>query len=117
MMYVHQATDSFKKREFVLEYSDNPMYPQYVKFDLIQDRVNLVDNIEVGEKIEVTFNLRGREWTSPQGEKKYFNTLDAWRIQKIEAANSAPAAGGQGTGVYDMAKDMATDDGADDLPF
>lgn len=110
-----QITDSFKKREFVVEYADNPMYPQFVKFELIQDRCNLVDAVEVGDKVEVTFNLRGREWTSPQGEKKYFNTLDAWRIQKVEAQNAVPAA--QGEGVYNMAADMASDDGADDLPF
>lgn len=116
-MDVQQITDSFKKREFVVEYADNPMYPQFVKFELIQDRCNLVDSVEVGDKVEVTFNLRGREWTSPQGEKKYFNTLDAWRIQKVEAQNAVPAAQGAGNGVYDMAADMASDDGADDLPF
>ena len=116
-MDVQQVTETFKKREFVLEYADNPMYPQYVKFELIQDRTNLVDSVEVGDKIDVTFNIRGREWTAPDGVKKYFNTLDAWRIQKIEANNSAPAAGGQGTGVYDMAAEVASDDGADDLPF
>lgn len=112
---IQQVTDTFRKREFVLEYADNPMYPQYVKFELIQDRVTLVDAYEVGDKIEITFNLRGRQWTSPQGETKYFNTLDAWRIQKIEAENGAPAA--EGSGVYDMAAEMSKDDGADDLPF
>lgn len=110
-----QVTDSFKKREFVVEYADNPMYPQYVKFELIQDRCDLINDLQVGDKIEVTFNLRGREWTAPDGVKKYFNTLDAWRVQKVEANNSVPAA--QGAGVYDMAGDMAKDDGADDLPF
>lgn len=110
-----QVTDSFKKREFVVEYADNPMYPQFVKFELIQDRCDLVNDLNVGDKVEVTFNLRGREWTAPDGVKKYFNTLDAWRIQKVEANNSVPAS--QGTGVYDMAGDMAKDDGADDLPF
>lgn len=114
-MDAQNVTETFKKREFVVEYADNPMYPQFVKFELIQDRCGLVDSVEVGDKVEVTFNLRGREWTSPQGEKKYFNTLDAWRIQKVEAQNAVPAA--QGSGVYDMAADMASDDGADDLPF
>ena len=117
--FIIRTVSSFKKREFVVEYADNPMYPQFIKFQLVQDRTNLLDGIEVGDKLEVTFNLRGREWTDPQGEKKYFNSLDAWRIQKIEAQNSAPApdAAGAGTGVYDMAADMAADQGADDLPF
>ncbi len=114
-MDVQQITDSFKKREFILEYADNPMYPQYVKFELIQDRVTLVDSMEVGDKIEVTFNLRGRQWVSPQGETKYFTTLDAWRVQKIDSQAGVPAA--EGSGVYDMAVGAADEDGADDLPF
>lgn len=109
-----QITDTFRKREFVVEYVENPLYPQYVKFELIQDRCALIDSINVGDRMEVTFNLRGREWTNPEGEKKYFTTLEAWRVQKMETANSAPAANG-GQPVYDMA-DMASDE-ADDLPF
>ncbi|MFN8394493.1 MAG: DUF3127 domain-containing protein [Bacteroidia bacterium] len=108
-----QISDTFKKREFVLEYVDNPLYPQYVAFQMIQDRVGLIDGYAVGDKIEVTFNLRGREWTSPQGEKKYFNTLEAWRIQKIDSGASTPASGS--TPVHDMA-DISSD-AADDLPF
>ncbi len=114
-MDIQQITDTFRKREFVLEYADNPMYPQYVKFELIQDRVTLVDSVEVGDKVEVTFNLRGRQWNNPQGETKYFTTLDAWRVQKVEAQAGVPAA--EGSGVYDMAAEAATDEGADDLPF
>ena len=98
----------------MIEYVDNPLYPQYVTFQMIQDRVSLIDNFAVGDKIEVTFNLRGREWTTPQGEKKYFNTLEAWRVSKIESAANAPASG-SATPVYDMA-DISSD-AADDLPF
>ena len=108
-----QITDTFRKREFVVEYVDNPLYPQYIKFELMQDRCALIDSVELGDRVEVTFNLRGREWTNPQGEKKYFTTLDAWRIQKVQAENGVPA--GQAQPVYDMA-DLASDE-ADDLPF
>lgn len=109
-----QITDTFKKREFVVEYVDNPLYPQYVKFEMTQDRCSLIDGVEVGDKLEVTFNLRGREWTNPQGEKKYFTTLDAWRVQKV-AEQTAPAADAGAQPVMDMA-DLSSDD-ADDLPF
>jgi translation initiation factor IF-3 len=116
-MYVkfetQQISDTFKKRDFVVEFIDNPLYPQYVTFQMIQDRVSLIDNIAVGDKIEVTFNLRGREWTTPQGEKKYFNTLEAWRVQKVESAANNPAPVAQP--VFDMA-DISSDS-ADDLPF
>jgi Domain of unknown function (DUF3127) len=108
-----QISDTFKKRDFVIEYVDNPLYPQYVTFQMVQDRVSLIDNFAVGEKIEVTFNLRGREWTNPQGEKKYFNTLEAWRIQKLESAANHPAS--TPASVYDVA-DISSDS-TDDLPF
>ena len=80
-----QVSDSFKKREFVVEYVDNPLYPQYVTLQLVQDRCDNIDKFNVGDKIEVTFNLKGREWTSPEGVVKYFNTLEAWRIQKPDS--------------------------------
>jgi translation initiation factor IF-3 len=107
-----QVTDTFRKRDFVVEYSDNPLYPQYIQFQTIQDRCTLIDNLEEGEKIEVTFNLRGREWTAPSGEKKYFNTLEAWRVQKVESAGNPPAVAAS---VVDMSN-LASDE-ADDLPF
>lgn len=106
-----QATDTFKRRTFVVEYIYNPLYPQYVSFELTQDRVSLIDKFPVGTQVEVTFNLRGREWTSPQGEKKYFNTLEAWRVQKVGEGDGATAS----APVYDMA-DISSDQ-ADSLPF
>lgn len=111
-----QISDSFKKRDFVVEYVDNPLYPQYVTFQINQDRVSLVDNFAVGDKIEVTFNLRGREWTNPQGEKKYFNTLEAWRVQKVEAGASTPSNGGGQTVQIGVPADISGDN-SDDLPF
>ena len=59
------------------------MYPQDILFQAVQDKCGMLDGIQPGEQVEVSFNLRGREWTSPQGEVRYFNTLDAWRIEKV----------------------------------
>lgn len=87
----NQVSDRFQKREFVIEYVENPMYPQYVLFQLVQDKVGLLDAVEAGAMLEVDFNLRGRSWTSPQGDTKYFNSLDAWRIKPV--AVNAPAEG------------------------
>jgi len=102
-----QVSEKFQKREFVI--SDNSsMYPQDVLFQLAQDACNKLDGFKEGETIEVSFNLRGREWTSPQGEIKYFNTLDAWRIEKINEGQSAPS------GPEDLNTKTADDD---DLPF
>lgn len=110
-----QITDSFRKREFVVEYLENPMYPQYVKFESIQDRTELIDAFNEGDQIEVSFNLKGREWTNPEGKKMYFTTLDAWRVQKVDSG-AAAAQGGSEQPVYQMA-DISAEDGADDLPF
>lgn len=111
---LQQVSASFKKREFVVEYVENPLYPQYVKFQLIQDRCDLLEPVNEGETVEVSFNLRGREWTAPDGEVKYFNSLDAWRVQKVEVAGAAGANTGAEP-VFDTASVGADD--ADDLPF
>ncbi|MFK7973075.1 MAG: DUF3127 domain-containing protein [Bacteroidia bacterium] len=84
IMDVQQVSNTFRKREFVLEYADNPMYPQYVLFQMVQDRVDLVSGYQVGDMVDVSFNIRGRQWTSPQGEIKYFNSLEAWRINPVQ---------------------------------
>ena len=72
-----QITERFRKREFVVELDDNPRYPQHVLFQLTGDRCENLDGYQVGETVSVEFSLRGREWTSPQGEVRYFNSLDA----------------------------------------
>ncbi|MBA2683777.1 MAG: DUF3127 domain-containing protein [Gemmatimonadaceae bacterium] len=81
----HQVSERFSKREFVLEVPDGK-YPQFVSFQLTGDRVSAISDFQVGDEIRVTFNLRGREWRNPQGETKYFNSLDVWRLEGIRAA-------------------------------
>lgn len=109
---VQQVSASFKKREFVVEYATNPMYPQYPSFQLVQDKVDMLDSFNVGDIVKVEYNLNGREWTSPQGEVKYFNSLDAWRItlESVgeEKKTSNPAA---------PLPPVATTVQEDDLPF
>jgi hypothetical protein len=82
-----QVSERFTKREFVVEIADGK-YPQFVLFQLTGDRCPLLDEHRVGDAVRVTFNVRGREWKSPQGEVKYFNSLDVW---KLEAAQSSRA--------------------------
>ena len=78
---VSKTGSEFMKREFVVKYiEDKPEYPQLIKFELIKDRCALVDGLKDGDKVTVSYNLQGRKWTSPQGEDKYFTTLQAWRI-------------------------------------
>ncbi len=92
---IQQVTDTFKKREFVIETDEQ--YPQSIGFEIIQDKVNLIDGYNVGDTIEVFFNLRGREWQKDASSPiRVFNSLHAWRIQKVqgEATAEAPASGG-----------------------
>lgn len=82
-----QKTASFQAREFVLEIPDGN-YPQYVKFQVVQDKCALLDQFREGERLKVSFDLRGREW---QG--KYFTSLNAWRIDRVEGGEETAARG------------------------
>ncbi len=104
------VNDRFKKREFVLT-DNSSQYPQHISFQLTQDRCGLLDSVQPGENITVHFNLRGREWTSPQGEIKYFNTLEAWKIDKAGASTGGDYS--QSVPDYESMPAPAKDD----LPF
>ena len=83
-----QVTERFRKREFVLELSENARFPQFVIFQLTGDRCERIDDFEVGDEVRVEFSLRGREWNSPRGGVKYFNSLDVWNIERAGGAKS-----------------------------
>ncbi|MEY3199883.1 MAG: hypothetical protein RL679_1307 [Bacteroidota bacterium] len=117
-----QVSEKFAKREFVITETSS-MYPQDISFQATQDKCSMLDAIQPNDQVEVSFNLRGREWTSPQGEVKYFNSLEAWRIEKVgqgmpqgmpqggpSAMNLDPIAAAPSAAV-----NTASDD--DDLPF
>lgn len=111
-----QVSERFRKREFVIEYVENPMYPQYLLFQLVQDKCELIENYAVGSMIEVDFNLRGRSWTSPQNETKYFNSLEAWRLAPVQVNQAAAAPQMPPPPPPADAIDV-TESGGDDLPF
>ena len=74
-------TPSFKKREFVV--TTNEQYPQDVLLEFTQDKCDELNKANIGQEVKVEFNLRGRKWVNPDGESKYFNTLQAWRISSV----------------------------------
>ncbi|MEM7107716.1 MAG: DUF3127 domain-containing protein [Bacteroidota bacterium] len=113
-----QVTNTFKKREFVIEYVENPQYPEFIKFELIQDKCDLLNNFSVGDELDVHFNLKGRKWTDPKGEVKYFNSLQAWRLETTSATPSSgqpPEDSGSTDGLEEPG--WITDNEEDDLPF
>jgi len=81
---VVHISETFKKREFVLEYTES-QYPEFIKFELIQEKCDFMDQFSNGDEVVVDFNLKGRKWTNPQGEVKYFNSLQAWRLNKAQS--------------------------------
>ena len=97
------VSEKFSKREFVVTDSSDDKYPQDILFELTQDKTTLLDSVMEGQEVEVSFNLRGREWKSPQGDVKYFNTLNAFKLDTIGAAP--------------IAITIASNDDDDELPF
>lgn len=104
-----EVTGSFKKREFVVEYAENPQYPEYLKFELIQANCQQLDQFTEGEMMNISFNLKGRKWTDPKGNVKYFNSLQAWRLEKTADSPPPPQ---EDNGW--MKEDFSSDE---DLPF
>jgi len=88
-----QVTQRFRKREFVLELEAASRYPQLVIFQLTGDRCGALDDFEAGETVTVEFSLRGREWKSPKGDTRYFNSLEVWSIGR---PGESGGAGGEG---------------------
>ena len=75
--------ETFRKREFILEYAENPSYPEYVKFEMIQDKCDLLNDFSQGDEVDVHFNLKGRKWTDPQGVDKLHNILQYSVIRNV----------------------------------
>ena len=80
-----QITETFKKREFIIQDNKNPEYPEFVKVELIQDKVSLLDDLKVGDKINVLINIKGRKWEDKEGKIKYFNSIQGWKIETENA--------------------------------
>lgn len=103
-----QITDTFKKRDFVIS-DEQSQYPQHVLFELTQDKCDLLNNYQIGQEVKVYFNLRGREWTDKEGKVRYFNSLNAWKLEAT--GNSAPAPASREEQPYSTKQEN------DDLPF
>ena len=111
-----QVSVSFKKRELVV--TTEEQYPQHIMIEFTQDKCDLLNNYSIGEPVKVSINLRGREWVNPQGDTKYFNSIQGWRIEKLAADQPQ----GGATPPMPSAQTFApatniNDEEADDLPF
>ena len=110
------GSNGFRKREIVV--TTEEQYPQHIMVEFVQDKCDLLNNYQVGHDVKISINLRGREWVNPQGETKYFNSIQGWRIENLQPAAPAgnvppPVAPTQ---AFEPATNLNTEE-HDDLPF
>ncbi len=109
------GNNGFRKREVVI--TTEEQYPQFLLIEFIQDKTDVLDQYSVGQKVKIGINLRGREGVSPQGETKYFNSIQGWKIDSLEGAqqgNNMPPV--PPSDQFEPVDDLNEDDN-DDLPF
>ena len=99
----------FTKREMVVTVEDGK-YPQEINIEFVQDKVSLLDTVQIGQEVTVTFDIRGREYNG-----RYFNNLQGWKLQSGEAAAPAPAGDKPAVADKDVPADF--DEYEDDIPF
>jgi hypothetical protein len=109
------GNNGFRKREVVI--TTEEQYPQHILVEFVQDKCDLLNKHNVGETVKVSINLRGREWTNPQGEVKYFNSVQGWRIESLQTdqgeSGMPPVAPIE---AFEPAEELNEED-HDDLPF
>lgn len=108
------GTSGFKKRDVVV--TTDEQYPQHILVQFVQDKCDLLNSFNVGDAVKIDINLRGREWVNPQGETVYFNTIQGWRIAKLQAESPAAAPPMPATEAFEPATAF-TEEEHDDLPF
>ncbi len=110
------GSNGFRKREIVV--TTEEQYPQHIMVEFVQDKTDLLNSYKEGQQVKISINLRGREWVNPQGETKYFNSIQGWRIEALQAeaaagANMPPVPPAD---AFEPAGDLKEED-HDDLPF
>ncbi|SHJ47872.1 protein of unknown function [Arenibacter nanhaiticus] len=106
------GNNGFRKRELVV--TTDEQYPQHIMVEFVQDKCDLLNNFGIGQEVKVSINLRGREWVNPQGETKYFNSIQGWRIEAVQA--NANAGNIPPMDTFEPANNLREED-HDDLPF
>ncbi|QSS96200.1 DUF3127 domain-containing protein [Psychroflexus sp. ALD_RP9] len=105
--------NGFRKREVVV--TTEEQYPQHILVEFVQDKTDILDKYSVGQQVKIGINLRGREWVSPQGETKYFNSIQGWRIEAVQQnSNTQPPVAPEDQ--FEPVTDLNEED-EDDLPF
>tara|TARA_R110002012_G_scaffold312248_1_gene522621 strand:+ start:192354 stop:192731 length:378 start_codon:yes stop_codon:yes gene_type:complete len=107
--------NGFRKREVVV--TTEEQYPQHIMVEFVQDKTDLLNSFQVGQQVKISINLRGREWVNPQGETKYFNSIQGWRIEAAQADASNPEMPPVPPAQAFAPADNLNEEENDDLPF
>lgn len=110
------GNNGFRKREMVI--TTEEQYPQHIMIEFVQDKTDLLNSYKVGQEVKVSINVRGREWVNPQGETKYFNSIQGWRVENVSQdvsskGNMPPMPPAD---AFEPANDFNEEE-HDDLPF
>ena len=109
------GNNGFRKRELVI--TTEEQYPQVIMIEFIQDKTDLLNNYKVGQDVKVSINVRGREWVNPQGETKYFNSIQGWRVENVsQTAGTGEMPPMPPAEAFEPANDFNEEE-HDDLPF
>jgi len=109
------VSDKFKSKDVVLLTDEK--FPQYITIQFTQDKTHLVNPEDIGDQVEVSINLRGREWKSPTGEIKYFNTIEGWQINAVQTFSAEKFATKEADKMFRKDIIQELEDEQDDLPF
>lgn len=110
-----QVTASYNKRELVIKTDEQ--YPQFILIEFGQGKCNeYLDKLKSNDEVKVSINIRGREWINPQGETKYFNSIQGWKVEKL---SESPVHSEQPMPTQEAFKPATnfTEEEHDDLPF
>ena len=111
---VQSFPSGFSKREAII-CSEDDRYPQNVVFEFVRDRMSLLDNVNEGDRVTVSFDLRSNE--SKQQPGRYFLSLNAWKLVKADAAAAAASAAPAADGAPEPTPVPPYESDVGDMPF
>jgi|TARA_B100001540_G_scaffold268348_1_gene250401 hypothetical protein len=111
------GSNGFRKREIVI--TTQEQYPQNIIIEFVQDKCELLDSYQIGQDVRIGINLRGREWVNPEGQTKYFNSIQGWRIDQLDqgAENDESIPAQKPFETTELDTNQNDNEEEDDLPF
>ncbi|MDZ7613176.1 MAG: DUF3127 domain-containing protein [Flavobacteriaceae bacterium] len=108
------GSSGFRKRELIIVTEEQ--YPQFLSIEFVQDKCDLLDSLKEGDLVKIGINLRGREWVNPEGETKYFNSIQGWKVEKGQNQTASTNPPVESVGKFETTGSYSDED-PDDLPF